>query len=260
MGDHSKLLLSKGGVLRPFALTELFFTYDRIYVKLLKVFLGTRLRMHYVINKAFMMLLCFCCSVVVIGRNAADAQDLSVQQLQGQSLHKNLSQNHLPQRKKTNLAKKANVRCSNPARCLDKYILSHTKISAIQQRLRSYSYKAIGVASWYDVKGGPGVTASGMIYSSKAYTAAHRSLPIPSVLKVTNLQNGKSVTVIVNDRGPYAKNPKRIIDLSRQAAIDLQFIKRGLATVLVEYDKDATEQLKANTDMVYTYNFQRNIG
>ncbi len=84
-----------------------------------------------------------------------------------------------------------------------------------------------GVASWY----GPGFhgrkTASGERYDQNAMTAASRTLPLGTRVKVTNLENGKTVEVTINDRGPYVDG--RIIDLSRAAARKLGFRKAGIA-------------------------------
>jgi rare lipoprotein A len=90
----------------------------------------------------------------------------------------------------------------------------------------------IGNASWY----GPGfngkVTASGDAFDQTKMTAAHRTLPLGSKAKVTNLSNGKSVEVKINDRGPYAEG--RIIDLSLAAAKALGIVDHGTARVSVE--------------------------
>ena len=98
-----------------------------------------------------------------------------------------------------------------------------------------YAYSETGVASWY----GPGFhgkrTANGETFDSGELTAAHRTLPMPSLVRVTNLDNGKSVVVRVNDRGPFANN--RIIDLSQRAAELLGFAKLGTAKVRVDIMK-----------------------
>ena len=95
-----------------------------------------------------------------------------------------------------------------------------------------YDYKKTGVASWY----GPGFhgkkTANGETYDQNALTAAHKTLPLPSIVKVTNLRNGKSLIVRVNDRGPYAHG--RIIDMSKRGAELLGFKNQGTAKVKVE--------------------------
>lgn len=89
-----------------------------------------------------------------------------------------------------------------------------------------------GQASWYGAQHHGKRTASGTPYDQTALTAAHRSLPFGTRIKVTNLANGKSVEVEINDRGPYAGN--RIIDLSRAAAEALGMIESGTATVRLE--------------------------
>jgi len=89
-----------------------------------------------------------------------------------------------------------------------------------------------GNASWY----GPGFagrrTASGEIFDPGQLTAAHRTLPFGTVLRVTNLANGRSVQVRINDRGPF--KPDRVLDLSRAAAEEIGMIRSGLARVRVE--------------------------
>ena len=94
-------------------------------------------------------------------------------------------------------------------------------------------YKEKGVASWYGRKFHGKRTANGEIYSMYGMTAAHRTLPIPSYVRVTNLKNNRSTIVRVNDRGPFHGN--RIIDLTYAAAKKLGFEKLGTAEVLVEY-------------------------
>ncbi len=104
-----------------------------------------------------------------------------------------------------------------------------------------YDYAETGIASWY----GPGFhgkrTANGELYNQHAMTAAHRTLPMPSVVRVTNLANGHSVKVRVNDRGPFARN--RIIDLSYQAATLLGFVPQGTAKVRVEILAEESRQV-----------------
>lgn len=76
-------------------------------------------------------------------------------------------------------------------------------------------------------------TANGEKYNPKDMTAAHRTLPFNTIVKVTNLENGKTCKVRINDRGP-AKWTHRIIDLSKAAADDLDYIKKGVARVKIE--------------------------
>lgn len=94
------------------------------------------------------------------------------------------------------------------------------------------TYNRVGIASWYgtDFHGKP--TANGDIYDMNAMTAAHTTLPMPTKVRVTNLENGRSVILTVNDRGPFVKN--RIIDVSRRAAQILGFALKGTAQVRVE--------------------------
>ncbi len=93
-------------------------------------------------------------------------------------------------------------------------------------------YREKGIASWYGSKFHGRLTSSREVYDMHAYTAAHKTLPIPTVVRVTNLENGRSVRVRVNDRGPFHDN--RIIDLSWAAARKLGMTEKGTALVLVE--------------------------
>ena len=103
-----------------------------------------------------------------------------------------------------------------------------------------------GVASWY----GPGFhgkkTTSGTVYDQYAMTAAHQTLPLGSNVRVTNLTNDKSVTVLINDRGPFAKN--RIIDLSYAAAQQVDMIGPGTAPVRVVVLDTGGQRLTAIPD------------
>lgn len=94
-------------------------------------------------------------------------------------------------------------------------------------------YEKTGVASWYGDAFHGRKTANGEIYNMNAYSAAHPTLPLPSYVRVTNLANGNSVVVRVNDRGPFAHN--RLIDLSKRAAGVLDFRRQGVAKVHVSY-------------------------
>ena len=95
-----------------------------------------------------------------------------------------------------------------------------------------YSYSEVGVASWYGDDFHNKRTANGETYDMRAITAAHRTLPLPSIVKVTNLENGRSIIARVNDRGPYVKN--RIIDVSQKGAELLGYRNKGTAKVKVE--------------------------
>ena len=94
------------------------------------------------------------------------------------------------------------------------------------------SFSQTGKASWYGNQFHGRKTSSGERYNMNALSAAHKTLPIPSYARVTNMQNGKSVIVRVNDRGPFHGN--RVIDVSKAAAQQLGFINQGSANVKVE--------------------------
>jgi rare lipoprotein A len=93
-------------------------------------------------------------------------------------------------------------------------------------------YKERGMASWYGKKFHGQKTSSGEVYDMYAMSAAHKTLPIPSYARVTNVKNGKSVVVRINDRGPFHSD--RVIDLSYAAAYKLGYIGAGSAMVEVE--------------------------
>ncbi|NRA74083.1 MAG: septal ring lytic transglycosylase RlpA family protein [Rickettsiales bacterium] len=105
------------------------------------------------------------------------------------------------------------------------------------------NYDKVGYASWY----GPGFygkkTANGEVFTGRDLTAAHVSLPLPTIVRVTNLENKKSVVVRVNDRGPFRGGGKRIIDLSEYAAEILNIKKKGVALVRVKFLRNATRAL-----------------
>src|SRR5881398_2937944 len=95
------------------------------------------------------------------------------------------------------------------------------------------NYRAEGMASWYGDDFHGRLTANGEVFDMASLTAAHPTLPIPSYARVTNVRNGKSLIVRVNDRGPYHGN--RLIDVSNKAAELLDFKGNGVAKVRVEY-------------------------
>ncbi|UNF29848.1 septal ring lytic transglycosylase RlpA family protein [Bartonella krasnovii] len=99
------------------------------------------------------------------------------------------------------------------------------------------TYARVGEASWYGSDFHGRLTANGEIYDMNLLTAAHPTMPLPSYARVTNLKNGSSLIVRVNDRGPFMKD--RIIDLSKQAATILGYVDRGVADVKVEYIAEA---------------------
>lgn len=93
-------------------------------------------------------------------------------------------------------------------------------------------YLQIGKASYYSRKFQGRETSSGEIFKHNKYTAAHKTLPFGSIVKVVNMENDSIVYVKINDRLP--KSSKRLIDLTRKAAKELNFIRKGLAKVTVE--------------------------
>lgn len=112
------------------------------------------------------------------------------------------------------------------------------------------SYNEIGTASWYGDFFNGKRTANGEIFNSREITAAHKTLPLPSIVRVTNLENGKMIMARVNDRGPFSHN--RLIDLSRESAKLLGFKEKGTAKVKVELLPNETkrllQQLNLNTN------------
>lgn len=107
----------------------------------------------------------------------------------------------------------------------------------------SAGYRERGVASWYGTKFHGRRTSSGEPYDMYAMTAAHKSLPLPTYVRVTNIENGRSVVLKVNDRGPFHEN--RIIDLSYSAAWKLGILAKGTGFVeVVALDPRAPEPLQ----------------
>lgn len=102
----------------------------------------------------------------------------------------------------------------------------------ISIHLFSQSYQKVGIASYYADKFVGRKTASGEKYTHHKLTAAHKTLPFGTKVRVTNLSNGKKIVVTINDRGPFVKG--RIIDLSKSAARKLDFIDKGLTKVKIE--------------------------
>jgi rare lipoprotein A len=108
-------------------------------------------------------------------------------------------------------------------------------ISAILFTSCSKYITKTGRASFYADKYHGRKTANGEIFSQNEYTAAHKKLPFGTKVIVTNLNNNKTVTVRINDRGPFVKG--RIIDLSKKAASDIGMVKSGVATVKIKYKR-----------------------
>jgi len=105
-----------------------------------------------------------------------------------------------------------------------------------------FDYDRTGTASWYGSDFHGRRTANGETYDMNAMTAAHPTLPMPTIVRVTNLDNGRSAIMRINDRGPFAED--RIIDMSRAGARELGFETKGLARVRVTVLREASLQLK----------------
>lgn len=121
--------------------------------------------------------------------------------------------------------------------------VSFKPVARLKSPKQATKHALNGTASWY----GPGFhgkkTASGEIYDQNKLTAAHKTVPLGSKARVTNLENGSTVEVEINDRGPFVEG--RIIDLSRAAAGVLGFVESGTAPVKVELVPDPTESARA---------------
>ena len=111
-----------------------------------------------------------------------------------------------------------------------------------------------GIASWYGPNFHGKLTANGEKYDMYGLTAAHRTLPFNTILKVKNMDNGQSVQVRINDRGPYAKN--RIIDLSKKAAQEIDMLGPGTARVSLILMKGDLENSNTTNLKVPTYTVQ----
>lgn len=107
-----------------------------------------------------------------------------------------------------------------------------TAVALAQAPSKSQDSEMTGTCSYYARMHNGHITAGGEKFDSNALTAAHRTLPMGTKLKVTNLSNGKSVVVKVNDRGPFVKG--RQLSVTRRAAQDLGFVKEGVAKVKME--------------------------
>lgn len=106
-----------------------------------------------------------------------------------------------------------------------------------------YNYDETGVASWYGEQFDQKYTANGEVFDLNELTAAHRTLPMPSIVQVTNLENGRALQLRVNDRGPFARG--RIVDVSRRASQLLGFETKGTALVRVRIMKDESIHVAA---------------
>ena len=107
----------------------------------------------------------------------------------------------------------------------------------------NYDYAETGIASWYGPKFHGKKTANGERFDQNALTAAHRTLPLPSMVRVTNIDNGRQIKMRINDRGPFSRG--RILDLSARGAELLGFKKKGTAKVKVEILENESRRLAA---------------
>lgn len=108
----------------------------------------------------------------------------------------------------------------------------------------------VGIASWYGIDEHNNYAASGERFSKYAYTAAHKTLPLGTVVRVTNLENGRDVIVEINDRGPFVKG--RIIDLSHSPAEAIDMIQKGTVKVKVEVVSSPSARSTSYFDPHYT--------
>ena len=106
-----------------------------------------------------------------------------------------------------------------------------------------YDYEEVGMASWYGESFHERKTANGAIFHMHAVSAAHRTLPLPSLVEVENLSNGRKLVVKVNDRGPFHSN--RILDLSMRAAELLGFKNKGVAKIRIKILAEESRRLAA---------------
>jgi rare lipoprotein A len=128
--------------------------------------------------------------------------------------------------------------------------------SAERRPAASGEYVEEGVASWYGIPFDGRRTSSGEIYNMRAFTAAHRTLPLGAVVRVTSLINGKQIEVRINDRGPFVAN--RIIDLSRAAAEAIEMVGTGTTRVRLEVLSGSTPQAALFGVQVGAFQLQNN--
>lgn len=122
---------------------------------------------------------------------------------------------------------------------------------AILEPTDGAGYDRVGMASWYGGQFHGRQTADGETFDRTELTAAHLSLPLPCYVRVTNLENNRSIVLRVNDRGPYVGN--RLIDVSEQAAEMLAFRRSGSTKVRVQYVSPAPRQAEDEATLLSTY-------
>jgi rare lipoprotein A len=126
------------------------------------------------------------------------------------------------------------------------------KVNGVEYRVlqSGHGYRERGIASWYGQKFHGRNTANGEVFDAYAASAAHRTLPLPSYARVTNLSNHRSIIVKVNDRGPF--HADRLIDLSYGAAVSLGFSEQGTARVeVVALSVEGAEDLRSDPSLAH---------
>ncbi|MFC1518085.1 septal ring lytic transglycosylase RlpA family protein [Pseudomonadota bacterium] len=114
---------------------------------------------------------------------------------------------------------------------------SRVPIDASKTTQYSTSHALVGQASWYGSKFHGRLTASGEKYNMRAYTAAHKTLPFGTIVRVTNTGNNKSIDVKINDRGPFVKG--RVIDLSQKAFQQIASVDQGIVAIKIDILDDS---------------------
>lgn len=120
----------------------------------------------------------------------------------------------------------------NPHFRSDKAVKSQKKINKYNKKSTGFEKVQYGISSYYGPKFHGKLTANGEIFDMYKVSAAHRYLPIGTLIKVTNLDNNKTLNMRINDRGPYVNN--RILDCSYAAALKLGFVEEGTANIKLE--------------------------
>jgi len=114
--------------------------------------------------------------------------------------------------------------------------------------LQIYCFEENGTASWYGPSFHGKITANGEVFDTNTYTAAHRTLPFGSIVKVISEENNKETIVRITDRGPFAKD--RIIDLSKSAALDIGMLKKGTMNVrIILLEKGDNKYYRGNSKL-----------
>lgn len=121
------------------------------------------------------------------------------------------------------------------------------------------SFQEEGYISWYGSEFHGKKTANGATFNKNTHTAAHRTLPMPSVIEITNLENGKKLIAVVNDRGPFSKSQHRILDVSEKVAKELGFVKQGIVRARVKLLTQETQDLTKRGNMKIVFSRKRKL-